>query len=95
MQAGAVKFDPIAQGYASCAGAKYLKFQILRISKSKAARGFKILKIPRSARRFDKFGLCPECLMLRKFYGISAPIKAGLNFKILSRAGKSAPYFAT
>jgi len=88
MQAGAVKFDHIAQGYASCAGAKYLKFQILRISKSEVARGFKILKIPRSARRFDKFGLCPECLMLRKFYGISAPIEAGLNFKILSRAGK-------
>lgn len=66
MQASAVKFDLIAQRHASHARAKYLKFQILRISKSKAARGFKILKIPRSARRFDKFGLCFECLMLLK-----------------------------
>ena len=57
---GRGEFDLIAQGYASRAGAKYLKFHILRISKSKAARGFKILKIPRSARRFDKFGLCPS-----------------------------------
>lgn len=65
-----------------------LKFQILRISKSKAARGFKILKIPRSARRLDKFGLCSECLMLRKILKFRRRIKAGLNFKILSRAGK-------
>lgn len=89
MQAGAVKFDLIAQRHASRAGAKYLKFQILRISKSEVARGFKILKIPRSARRFDKLGLCFEHLMLRKFYGISAPVEAGLNFKSREQIGAS------